>query len=91
MVAQSIRHTILERLAGLNEGPLPPEAARFFQNLSFNEQDLARIDELSEKANEGLLTPDEREELSLYVLLNDFLAILHSKARAALRDTRPVT
>ena len=41
----------------------------------------ARIDELAEKCDEGLLTPDERVEYETYVRFGNFVAILQAKAR----------
>jgi len=63
--------------------------AGFFLDLSLTEADNERIAELSEKANEGELTPDERDQLGLYVLLADFIAIMQSKARASLKNRSP--
>lgn len=44
----------------------------------------ARLDELAEKANEGLLTPEETEEYDALIILGDLLAILRVKARLLL-------
>jgi hypothetical protein len=61
-----------------SERNLSPEVARFFLGLSFTENDYERIKSLSEKANEGELTPQEHEMLSTYVLLGDLLTIVQS-------------
>jgi hypothetical protein len=68
---------------------LQPEVAGFFLGLSLTEADNDRIAELSEKANEGTLNSEEREELGLYVLLTDFIAIMQSKARVSLKNRSP--
>ena len=81
--------TILRRLIGPPNAELPLEVARFFADLSFADYDQQRMALLSEKANEGDLTPQERDELGTYVLLNDFLAILQSRARKTLTKKSP--
>jgi hypothetical protein len=86
MVAPSSEDTILKRLIGSAKADFPPEVARFFAELSFTEYDQRRMALLSEKANEGDLTPEERDELATYILINDFLAIVQSRARTTLKD-----
>jgi hypothetical protein len=44
----------------------------------------ARVDELAEKANEGLLTEEERAEYEAYINTDDFISILKLKARRLL-------
>ena len=41
----------------------------------------SRVDVLAEKANEGLLTSEERSEYEAYINADDFIAILKLKAR----------
>ena len=41
----------------------------------------ARIAELADKCNEGLLTPDERAEYESYVQAADLISLLQAKAR----------
>jgi hypothetical protein len=43
-----------------------------------------RIEELSEKANEGQLTEEESSEYRGYVQANSFIAVLQAKARQLL-------
>ena len=45
----------------------------------------ARIDYLADRANEGLLTDDEREEYSGYLHAIDVITVLQAKARSQLR------
>jgi hypothetical protein len=80
---------ILTRILGPEDRPFSPEVARFFLDMSFTEADQNRIAALSEKANEDALTPAERDELTRFVLLNDFLSIAHSKARQTLKSQTP--
>lgn len=48
----------------------------------------ARIDELAERANEGLLTPEERLEYEAYVRTITFISFLQAKARKLLGNER---
>ena len=68
---------------------VPPEAARFLLTLDFSEADHARIQELSCKAQDGMLSDEERCELEGYVRLGDMLALLQSKARRSLKIFGP--
>ena len=76
-------------MIGGRSAQLPPEVARFFLELSFSEPDRKRMAMLSEKANEGELSPDEHDDLSMYVVLNDFLTIMQSRARMSLKKQSP--
>lgn len=87
MVSAAPSHTILQRMIEPLNRELPVEVARFFLDLSFTQADESRIAELSEKANEGDLTGAENEELATYVLLGDFLTIMHSTARRSMPTT----
>lgn len=84
MVSAAPSHSILQRMIEPHGRKLPAEVAQFFLDLSFTETDEARIAELSEKANEGELSAAEHEELATYVLLGDFLTIMHSTARRSM-------
>ena len=55
-------------------------------NLHADTELQARIDELADKCDEGLVTPEERTEYETYVRFGNFVAILQAKAR--LRRTR---
>lgn len=46
-----------------------------------------RLEELAERANEGMLTPDEQAEYEGYVRANKFVAILQAKARKLLSNS----
>jgi hypothetical protein len=84
MVSAPPIQTILQRIIDPQGRSLPAEVAQFFLGLSFTEADEARIAELSEKANEGDLSAAEHEELGTYVLLGDFLTIMHSTAKRSM-------
>ena len=87
MVSASAQSSVVERLFDPVGRDLPRDVARYFLGVNFTETDLRRIAELSQKANEGDLSPQERQELSEYVLLNDFLVIMHSRARRSLGES----
>ena len=63
---------------------LSPETARSLLELTFAEEDTARMNDLARKNREGALTDDERKELALYVKVGDVLSLLHLKARKSL-------
>ncbi len=63
---------------------LSPEIARSLLELTFAEEDTARMNDLARKNREGVLTDDERKELALYVKVGDVLSLLHLKARKSL-------
>jgi len=59
-----------------------PELARHFSSLPPSPELQRRLDELGEKANEGTLTEEERQEYATYVEVMDVLALLRVKAQA---------
>jgi uncharacterized protein YnzC (UPF0291/DUF896 family) len=71
----------LEPLAGC----LSPDVAAKVADLRADDEMQARIDYLAERANEGLLTPDEREEYAGYLHAIDVITVLQAKARSQLR------
>lgn len=66
--ARCFDHPTLDALASLR---LEPEM-------------LARVDELAAKANEGLLTEEERGEYRGYIETSEFLALVQLRARQRL-------
>lgn len=77
---------ILERVFEPNRGDLSPEVAQYILKLDFPPEDHARYHELSVKAQEGALTPQEQTELDDYLSVNTLLTIVQSKARVSLRQ-----
>jgi hypothetical protein len=80
---------IFDRIIRPDNSSLPPDVARFVLSWRFDQSDRARMTELSEKASEGSLDPDERRELDGYLLVGHLLAIAHSKARQSLQRHHP--
>lgn len=76
---------MLERLAELEPAAFSPETARIFLQLGFSEAEQRRVDQLSEKAQQGSLTADEGRELDEFIHLANRLAIVQSKSRLALK------
>jgi hypothetical protein len=65
------------------------ELARAVVALEFPASDHARVEALSQKAQQGALTPDEEAELDWYLNVNSFLTILKAKAHASLKRRNP--
>ena len=78
---------IWERVIHSEKGDLPPEAAQFFLNLSFEPRDLDRMHELAVKSQADELLPEEAEELRNYRQIGLQIDLLRSKARRALRNS----
>ena len=76
---------IFARLLKADDGDLSHELARDILSLGFEEQDQARMRELSERNQEGALAPEEQHELQSFVKAGQMLALLHSKARRSLK------
>ena len=64
---------------------LSPDVAVKVADLRADEEMQARIDYLADRANEGLLTDEEREEYSGYLHAIDVLTALQAKARSQRR------
>ena len=76
---------IWARIIEPEKNGLSPAAARSFLELRFSEQDVARMNELARKNQEGLLSDAERQALEGYVRVGDVLSLLHLKARKSLQ------
>jgi hypothetical protein len=83
---EQIATTMLEQLADLESQSMSPQTAQKLVELSFSHRQQERVSLLSEKAQEGTLTPAEQNELDEYIRVADLLAILQSRARRALKD-----
>lgn len=81
--------TILERVISPQRGGFSPELAREVLKFAFPPEDRTRYQQLSSKAQDGLLTPEERAELEDYLDVDDLLMILKAKAQVSLRDPNP--
>jgi hypothetical protein len=72
---------VLGRLLRPLSREMTAELARALIHLRADEETQARYDELAEKQSEGLLTPDEREELEALVRANTVLGLLKAEAQ----------
>ena len=87
MVAKALNQ--LERFLDPLSNRLTPEIAQEWIDFRYDAATEARLDELAEKANEGLLTDQEREEYAQYVGIGDLIGILQARARGVLRQHQP--
>jgi hypothetical protein len=76
---------ILARLIQFGQGELPRETAEYLLSIRFDDRDVARMDHLSDRAQQGMLTSDEQTELDSYVHVGNLIATIQSKARLALQ------
>ncbi len=77
---------ILGRLMEKHDHNLSPDAARYLLSIRFEEQDIARMNELSELARQGSLGIQEQGELDSYIHVSNLLGAIQSRARLALRQ-----
>ena len=75
---------ILDRMLEPLTGLLSGGAAESIANLRADPELQSRIDDLADKAAEGDLRPEEREEYAAYVEAIDLIGVLQAKARKAL-------
>jgi len=79
---------IFARLIKADQGDLSRDLARYILTLGFDQEDHARMLELAEKNQQGVLSRDEQEELQNYVVVGHMLALLNSKARRSLKGRK---
>jgi hypothetical protein len=72
--------SVLDRMLDPLSRCLDAESAKRVLELSVDPVVQARVDVLAERANEGLLTPEERAEYEAYINADDFISILKMKA-----------
>ena len=76
---------IWSRLLHADRAKLSVEAARSLLRLDFSPEDKERMHELALKAQEGILTAREQEEIRNYERVGNLLGLLQSKARQRLK------
>ncbi len=79
------RAEILERIIEPEAGGFSSEHAEYVLSLSFPAKLRKRYLKLSEKAQQGALSEDEKATLDEYLSTNAILMILKSKARTSLK------
>jgi hypothetical protein len=75
---------LLDRLLDPVLRSLTPESARQLLDMRADAVDQTRMDELADRCNEGLLTPEERREYEAYVTAANLIAVFQARARATL-------
>lgn len=60
-------------------------AARAMLALGFPQADKDRMRELSAKARDGILSPDEQAEINHYEIVGHIISLMKSKARRSLK------
>jgi hypothetical protein len=63
----------------------PSDVAQFLLSIAFEVRDQERMLELAERSEAGILTAEEQAEFDSYLHIGNFLAVLQSKARIALK------
>ncbi len=79
---------IFGRLLSEHPGEMSTDLARYVLVLGFGEADRLHMEELASRNQQGRLSHDEHEELMGYVKAGHLLALLHSKARKALKKRK---
>jgi len=85
LAGQNTEAGILARLIQTRQDNLSRDAANYLLSIRFDDNDIARMDELSESARNGTLSAAEEAELDSYIHVGNLLAVMQSKARQALR------
>jgi hypothetical protein len=78
---------ILARLIRAGEHNLSQGAAEFLLSIHFSDRDIERMNELSELAREGKLSPAQGVELDGYIHVDNLLSLMQSRARLALNKS----
>jgi hypothetical protein len=84
LVTPNREAAIWARLMDSQPQDLAPEAARYLLSLGFGQRDQARMQELADRSQAGILTADEAMEFDSYLRVGNLLAVMQSKARLAL-------
>jgi hypothetical protein len=75
---------ILTRVISPGDPSLGRQVAEAILSLGFKPADKQRMEVLAEKAREGTLSSDERDEAASYERVGHFVSLLKSKARRSL-------
>jgi hypothetical protein len=79
--------TTLDGLLGPLSQCLDAESARRIVEFSIAPAVQSRVDALAERANDGLLTNDERAEYEAFINATDLISLLKLKARLQLESS----
>ena len=87
LLGQRTESGILARLIETRSDSLSRDAANYLLSFRFGEDDISRMNELSERAQLGSLAGTEAAELDSYIHVSNLLAVMQSKARQSLLAT----
>lgn len=76
---------VFGRLIKPDRSDFSPQTAREILSLQFDDKDKERMLQLSRKAQDGTLTPEEQAEIESYRRAGYMLGVLWSKARLSLK------
>jgi hypothetical protein len=76
---------IFARILSDHKQDVSPRLARYFLTLGFNAEEKSHMEDLAGRNQAALLSSKEHDDLMNYVRAGHLLALLHSKARKALR------
>jgi hypothetical protein len=82
---------IFGRILEPSKATLSAAAARANLDLAFSQADQDRMRQLSAKAREGTLSPDEQTEINNYERVGHILSLMKSKARRSLKGRSATT
>ena len=85
LATQNTEAGILARLIRTRPDDLSRDAANYLLSLRFDDNDISRMNELSEMARRGGLATTDAAELDSYIHVSNLLAVMQSNARQALR------
>ena len=78
---------ILLRVLDGERGPMAPAAARELLKIGFSDGDQQRISELSDRASDGKLSPEDEAELEGFINVGHLVAFIRARANRALGST----
>lgn len=81
--------SVLDRMLNSLTRCLDAESARRVLELGVDPSVQARVEILAERANEGLLTPEERAEYEAYINADDVTSVLRMNVLRHLDSDRP--
>jgi hypothetical protein len=85
ILSPNLEADIWARLVRAHDEALSADLAKFLLSIDFAEEDEERMQELADRSSAGTLTSQERAEMGGYLHIANFLAVLQSNARVALK------
>ena len=89
LVSPNREAAIWARMMQARNEELSPAVAEYLLSIRFGEDDREQLRRLAERSESGTLTRDEEVEFDSYLHVGNLLAVLQSKARAALQRKPP--